>query len=277
MTSWRECLSRPSAPAQITDLNAYASAGPVGRTSPIDAYHTTLQAILAAATPAFLASHPRVGPLFLGGVVATTEEFLRALFGRIIEICPDAQAHASERPIHLGSAIWHGQGVLARGAFENASLTGKKNIIKTVNDFLDYQLKQTDRVWGVLDEYDKVCEIRHGVVHSGVTVPGKNAVKLKLIPVTGTPILNVGFTELQECAEICTSLAVSLNLDLFSVIAERWATTWRNYPLWTAKSEHEHFKALWAVFYSEFDDRRALIADPLTMVKCKNALKKEFS
>ena len=276
MTDWRECLSRSSAPARIADPNAYAAAGPATTTSPIDGYHSTLREILVVATPAFLAAHPVVGPLFLSGIVATTEEYLRDLFGRIISICPVAQAHSAERQIHLGSAIWHGKGLLARGAFEGTSLASSHSIKKTIADFLHYQVQKQDRVWGVFDEFDKVCELRHGAVHSGATVPGKNAVRLKLTPVAGTPRLSVGYSEVQECAEVCTSLAVSLNLDLFEVIAERWAKEWRTYRYWSAKTEHEHFRDIWNVFFSDFDAVRALITSPLTMIKCKNALRREF-
>lgn len=274
--NWRECVCRPSSPARLSNLNAYANAGPAVEPSAIDVFHDSLQKVLSAATPAFLAANPTVGPFFLGGIAATTEEFLRSLLGRLIAICPDAQAHSASKPIHLGSAVWHGQGVVARGALESTSLAGRDNVVKSVREFLDYQLSNRDRVWGVLDEYDKVCEIRHGAVHSGITFPGKNAVKLRLNRVVGAPRLSVGFAELQECADVCTALAVSLNVDLFSVFAERWATSWRQYPAWGAKSEHRHFKDLWDTFHSQYDEGRSLIAVSATMVKCRNAIKREF-
>ena len=142
---------------------------------------------------------------------------------------------------------------MARGALEAFSLASSANVKKTLFDFLGYQVRKSDRVFGVLDEFDKVCELRHCAVHSGAIVPGKNAVKLGIAPIAGTPTLAIGFSQVQECAAVCTSLAVSLNLDLFGAIAERWATTWRNQRSWTAKTEHEHFKELWNAFYSDYE------------------------
>lgn len=226
-TNWRESICRVSGTAQIADLGRYVSASSAPERSPLDACYDTLKGILAPATPAFLTAHPVTGPTFLGGVVANTEEFMRALFGRILGLCPLSRACAAEKNIQLGAAIWHADGIVERGAFEHLSFASKDSIKATLRNFLKYEIRQTDRVYGILEEFEKVCELRHGAVHSGSTMPGKNAVKLKLSKVGGHPQIKVGFAELQECAEVCTTLAVSLNLDLFSVLAKRWATDWR--------------------------------------------------
>ena len=274
-SSWKECLSRPSSVARLTGFCVDSEVEPIERQSPIDSFHASLRELLSIATPNFLASHPILGPHFLGGVVAATEEYLRSLLGEILAICPTSQAHAAGKQIHLGAALWHGRDIFSRGAFEGMAFTGERNVVDTITNFLDYSIKKTDRVWDVLKEFEKVCQIRHGVVHSGCTMPGKNAVILGLSPMNGIPRLKVGFAELQECADVCTSLAVSLNLDLFNLIAKRWASTWRDFPSWNEMSEHKHFKRVWRIFYSGFDANGALINSPLSMMRCKNAILKE--
>lgn len=276
MIDWRECLCRQSAAASIHDPGSYVRPGQSNSRSPIDTFHGAIRELLLAGNQNHLDSHPITGPFLLAGVVATTEEFVRDIIGALLSICPVSKAHAAKKSILLGSAIWHGPGVVSRGALESKSLASSENIKNSCANFLDKKLSKHDRVFGVLGEYDKLCEIRHGIVHSGAVFPGKNALALGLARTEGVSKIKVGFNELQESASICTEVAVALNLDLFNVFAERWATAWTPSEQWGGKVDNARFNTLWRIFYSDFDEELQLIPNPLSPVKCRNAIKREL-
>lgn len=275
--NWKDSVCRSVGPVLLNDPSSYVVPFAAQALSPIDRFYEGMDALLQTATPSFLASHRILGPTFLGGVMAASEEFLRAIIGGVVRVCSVAQVCAADRQIQLGSAIWHGQDVVGRGALEGASLAGKANVTKTVKEFVDYKLTATDQCWSVLDQYERLCQIRHAAIHSGLVMPGKNAVKLGVKPVQGVGELYVGFDELQEAAAICSALVATLNADLFAVVAERWATTWPASSGWTAEIKRHSWNATWDLFYSSVDASRGLIGSPTTRLKCRNAVAAAFA
>jgi len=122
-----------------------------------------------------------------------------------------------------------------------------------------------------------VCELRHGIVHSNCILAGKNAIKLKLEFRSGIVEINVEYSQLQECASICSTLVASFNTEMFEEMAKRWAVDWPKNEAWDSSKENSMFKKIWEAFHSIIDEQNRAISVPLTMTKCKNRVKKEFS
>lgn len=128
----------------------------------------------------------------------------------------------------------------------------------------------------LLDEFDKLCQMRHAIVHSSRILAGKNAVRLNVPPNNQKVLVNTGYAQLQECASICTSCVMALNLKLFEEMMTRWAINWRKIDdFWNIIDENHYFTGIWDVFSSEIDRADAQLAE-MTKTKCKNAVKKEF-
>ena len=128
----------------------------------------------------------------------------------------------------------------------------------------------------MLDEFDKLCQMRHAIVHSSLILAGKNAVRLNVPPNNQKVLVNTGYAQLQECASICTSCVMALNLKLFEEMMTRWAINWRKIDdFWNIIDENHYFTGMWDVFSSEIDRTDAQLAE-MTKTKCKNAVKKEF-
>ncbi len=128
----------------------------------------------------------------------------------------------------------------------------------------------------LLDEFDKLCQIRHAIVHSSRILAGKNAVRLNIPPSSQKVLVKTGYAQLQECASICTSCVMTMNLKLFEEMITRWAIHWRKIDdFWNSIDENHSFTDIWDVFSSEIDRTDAQLAE-MTKTKCKNAVKKEF-
>ncbi len=128
----------------------------------------------------------------------------------------------------------------------------------------------------LLDEFDKLCQIRHAIVHSSRILAGKNAVRLNIPPSSQKVLVKTGYAQLQECASICTSCVMTMNLKLFEEMITRWAIHWRKTDdFWNSIDENHSFTGIWDVFSSEIDRTDVQLAE-MAKTKCKNAVKKEF-
>jgi hypothetical protein len=271
--SWRTAVNQSVGVARIADARQYVGPDNRAATSPIDVFYRASQDILRVGTPQFLIQHPSMGPLMLVGLVSATENYFRDVFARIIRVCPTAQSKSADQSVKLGSVIWHSGGDLERGAFEHISFADADKLVKASRDFLGFNLRQP----ALLDEFDKVCELRHGIVHSGAIIAGKNAIRLQLPPASEALRISVEFAQLQECGNVCTTLVASLNTDLFIEMARRWAVVWPKLPSWDQANSHALFKEVWHTFFSTFDQANGAIPTDLSLMRCKNQVASEYS
>jgi hypothetical protein len=270
--TWRTSANQLIGAAAVADIDGYLhdAAGP---SAPIDTFYADLQHLLSLGTPDLLARNESLGPLLLVGMVSRTENYFRDLFGRIIRICPIASAASADHVVKLGSVIWHGGVSAERGAFEHISFSGGDVIQSTAKKVLKYDLKASVP----LREFDKVCELRHGIVHASGMMAGINAVKLQVRRRQHPVRIQLGYSQVQECALICTALVTTLNSELFVEFCRRWAVDWRRLPAWDPLSANKLFRELWFTFISTIDSARGSIPTPMGMVKCRNRIVKELA
>jgi hypothetical protein len=264
--SWRDSISQSVGPAAIADIQQYVTAAIGHADSPIDTFYKASRELLTVGTPTFLTANRTMGALFLVGIVSITENYFRDIFSRIIRLCPIARAVSADQNVKLGSVVWHGGEDAERGAFEHISFASGENLIGTGKKFLDYRIRRTS----VVQEFDKVCELRHGIVHSSSVLAGKNATRLHLAAASAPLRILVGFAQLQECAAICNSLVVSVNQELFVELARRWSKEWPKNPSWDPRQRHAAFRSIWEAFYSGVDAANGTIPHALTLVRCRN-------
>jgi hypothetical protein len=276
MTDWRDSVSQTVGVDRITDISSYVKPERSIDMSPIDVFYEQTKAIMYAATPDVIAANDWMGSLYVIAIVSCTENYFRQIFSKILKICTDSQKYAANNSINLGSVIWHPKNEVERGAFEHLSLASADSVNKTSKKFIGIDLTKKG-LQSILDEFDKVCELRHGIVHSDRIMAGKNGMKLKLSRTEDVCRIDIKYAQLQEISAVCTTLVVSLNKILFEEISRRWATSWRNSPSWTPSEETVCFKNIWSSFHSVIDKANGTTPLKCTWVKCRNLVKKEFN
>lgn len=60
-------------------------------------------------------------------------------------------------------------------------------------------------------------------------------------------------------------------------MVRRWASEWPKLPLWDSKDDNKNFASIWNMFYSKIDSDRGVIPKDISMIKCRNDVKKEFN
>ena len=59
-------------------------------------------------------------------------------------------------------------------------------------------------------------------------------------------------------------------------MCHRWAVEWRELGNWDTSKEHSRFKGIWNAFYSIKDGDNNDINNSLSLIKCKNRIKREY-
>lgn len=231
------------------------------KTSAIDAYYSSTTEIISNATPDFFNSHSEevTGLLFVG-LISATENYFRDILGVILSTCPVSQAHSADEKIQLGSLLWGPKDLHNRTAFEFVAFSSAKNIKETFQKFTNHTIAQNG-VWNsMLPEYDKLCEFRHAIVHSGRVIAGKNAVKLKLKHSRRIMKFQISYALLQSAARVCTCMIQAANNELFEALVQRWAVEWRKLPSWTIEQE-DSIKFIYNAFLSKRDRKNRSISN----------------
>lgn len=276
--TWRTsaCMSMGRVPCP--DTNSLVT--PMGRKRPsaIDDFYASTSTALTRVDPNFIATYGDdvVGLLFVG-LISSTENYFRDILGFTLTICPIAQAYSADEKVQLGSLLW-GEGSLQnRSAFEFHAFSSADSIRKAVQNFTNYQVRTNGTFALMLTEYDKLCELRHAVVHSGHIVAGKNAIKLGLRKSALPLKVKLGYAELQAAGSVCTALVQAANTELFETLVVRWATTWRNLPSWTPANEVKLLRAIRAAFLSKRDGANNTITGASKASQLETDVRAEFN
>lgn len=274
---WMHSVNQIVGTTKINDINNYVECCDFKYESPIDKFYSSTFEVLKVGTPEFFKENQKLASLFVVGLVSAAENYFRDILSSIIRICPLAQRTASEQSINLGSVVWHGFGQVERGAFEHLSFADQEIIKKTCNKFIDFAINDNSPIDIILREFDKVCELRHGIVHSSSVLPGKNAVKLQIPGDRGPISIKIEFQQLQECALICNSLVATFNCFLFKEMCRRWAIVWPKENTWVDSKKKEKFIFIWKTFFSKIDNDRHNIPFSISRTKCRNLIMKQFN
>jgi hypothetical protein len=255
--NWKSAMNRTVGSVKIKDLRSYASAhiGYGDYSSPIDCFYCHSQKLTKAAA-VVLPEHDVLGPLLMVGLISATENYFRGIFALMLNTCPLSRRNAADHPVALGAVLWHDLSKQSKGAFEHMSFASAKSVKKNSNNILGYSIGDKSPVGTILAEYESICQLRHGAVHAGAELPGKNAIALGMTKTPGVVAVNVGISQLQEVLDICTTLVCQFNSSLFAEMVKRWAEDWRRLPSWDSDGADASFMALWNSFYSLIDNER---------------------
>jgi len=276
--NWKDSVNQVSSFVPVANVNAYVRVRAADGQAAIDRYYESTRDILTKVDPDFFTSNPpQVTSLLYIGLISATENYFRDVLGFILSVCPIAKIRAAEKKIQLGSFLWGGADLHSRTAFDFIAFSSAKNISDTFNDFVGHSVKPTG-VWKkALDEYDKLCEMRHGIVHSGMVLSGKNALKLGLPYTNDVMLIEPSYATLQEAGGVCTTMVQSANNELFEALVRRWAVDWRKLPSWEKSCARKRLRAIRNGFYSGEDSKRGAIGNQVAFDTLLKRIEREFN
>lgn len=277
MINWKDCVNKSAGNERVQEIQSYLKKEIVAYKAPIDAFYAEVKKIVMYSSDIrMLEENDFLGPLLYVGIISKTENYIREIMAKCIKICPICKRETANRNVSLGSMMWQKSGEFEKGIFENISFSDSSAIKKELKNCLKVDINKNELLSELLSEFDKLCQMRHAIVHSSRVLAGKNAIQLNIPPSNDKLSIRVGYAQLQECASICTACVMSFNLKLFEVMGHRWAIDWRRLTdVWDEEKEDEYFSEIWDIFSSVIDRNEADLAE-MTKAECINAIKIEY-
>lgn len=190
--------------------------------SPIDEFTTRLRVINSLA-PMPTRFDPQLGQLVLLGAVAAVESFLRALFRRCIVLDDVCRAAAMKRDISYAAALHLNPDLLPEAILERISFTSADNIQKACRELLGISGDFSSAFTKALEDYIRVCHLRHCVVHRFGKLGASNAVHLGIdahCDLLERP-MRLDYASLQTSIAVADCFARVFNSFVFNAIVSR--------------------------------------------------------
>lgn len=161
--------------------------------------------------------------MILLGCISAVESFIRKLIRSIVILDESSRKKCEEIELQYGAVLSHkDSNMLPEAILEKFSFASGKNIKDTVSKVLGLNC-DTPALKKVFEEFTKICELRHCVVHRFGLLGSKNAIKLGLddhIRFLEKP-MQINFDQLNQIVLVCENLVKALNNYLFSEVLER--------------------------------------------------------
>lgn len=255
--------------------------------SPLDQFLTntnTLNIIYLNATPLT----PMLATLVFMGYVSAVESYIRALIRGLINIDEEAQRIVEARPVSFGAAIHHSKYLLPEALMEGTSLADPASIKSTLEKLVGIILPTAD-MKKLLDEFNKLCHLRHCCIHRFGKLGTNNAIELGLSThkdLLEKPIC-LNKDDLDNIADTLRTFVKTVNNATFRLILERTVHQKKSNKLpddsspmyskvwtWDYRKDRSRFSGYYKLFVTHVDT----IPSPtinVTYQRFRNALKKK--
>jgi len=207
--------------------------------------------------------HEQLPNLLVLGYVSAVESYLRGIIRELVRIDIASAKECENKEITYGAAIAYKTAMLPEALLENCSFASKKNISESIKKFLGISINKVENpdLDKTLDDFSKVCQIRHCIVHRFGHLGSKNAIEFGLNQhkkLLGKPV-KLDFDLLQQIFLICNNTVKILNNFLFQKVLTR--TVEKNYYQWSWNfhDDKKEFKKYFDIFTA--DDPQVSIKD----------------
>lgn len=192
--------------------------------------------------------------LILLGYVSAVESYFREIIRKLILIDTASKRKCEKHSLTYGAAIIYDSEMLPEAMLENRSFASSKKIEESLKDFLgipkgDYSSDLNE----ALDQFSKVCQLRHCSVHRFGRLGSNNAIALGLEDhkeYLEKP-LKIDFNTLQEIFLVCNNTVKEINNFLFEKILVRNVSEGLYSWEWDLRKDKNEFIKYYNLFVSE--------------------------
>lgn len=255
--------------------------------SPIDQFLTntnTLNVIYLNATPLT----PMLATLVFMGYVSAVESYIRALIRGLINIDEEAQRIVEAKMVSFGAAIHHSKQLLPEALMEGTSLANPASIKSTLENLVGIILP-TAALKKLLDEFNKLCHLRHCCIHRFGKLGTNNAIELGLSThkdLLEKPI-RLSKDDLDKIADTLRTFVKTVNNTTFRLILDRTVHQKKSNKLpddsspmyskiwtWDYRKDRSRFSGYYKLFVTHVD---TIPSPPINEMyqRFRNARKKE--
>lgn len=161
--------------------------------------------------------------LVLLGYTSAVESYIREIMRKLILLDKFCMNCNHDMPLTFGAVLGHKSDKLPEALLEGASFASKKNIIESIKKHLGLVVNQENELITTLEEFEKVCHLRHCIIHRYGKLGSNNAIHLGLDThkeFFEKPI-KLDMPSIQLISGCCENTVIVINQLLFKLILER--------------------------------------------------------
>jgi hypothetical protein len=226
--------------------------------SPIDNFYQNIASLIPLGTAEALQANQAFGKVLLLGIVAATEHYFRACLAGLLHVCPIAHQHSASLSLSFGAIDYYAPRDLGLALLEHVSLATAGEVQKQAQRLVGIDASKNLSTRAALDEYEKLCQLRHAAVHSVGHLGHQNLRDLGVVLTSGRLGLKVEYSGFQIAADVCQNVVRSYNRFVFRQTVEKWIG--RKVIRGTWLEDRERFSPLYRLFYSAHDAEGPSIA-----------------
>lgn len=250
-------ISAAPANPNLRTENLFDDAYTESKDSPISEFMKRLQQINKLAPQPTNFDHLQ-GQLVLLGVVAAVESYFRTLLRHLISEDSLCQELAHDRNVSFGAAIHLSKEMLPEAILEGTTFISRKAILEDVlRDLIGIKGNVPADLDVAVNDYVRVCHLRHCAVHRFGKLGARNAISLGMSnhsKILEKP-LKLTYGALQDAIAIATGLVRTINNFLFNESISRLPNS-----IWSEKYKED--KALFHKYYDIFADTVSTFKSP---------------
>ena len=188
--------------------------------------------------------------LVIIGIVSSVESYFRSIIRKSLLIDEDSRSMSYKNKVSYGAVLFHVPDLLPEALLEDSTFLKKASIKEHLKSFLGLSInfQQELDLEKALDEYEKVCHLRHCIAHRSGRLGSKNAIELGLDTFSRyleKPI-NPTFDSVNNVFNICHNVVLECNDFIFDCIIERTVAK----GMWTGdlRKDKKKFLIIYEVF-----------------------------
>ncbi|MBL8938123.1 MAG: hypothetical protein JNM69_26400 [Archangium sp.] len=130
------------------------------------------------------------------------------------------------KTVPLAALRYYPAAQAAVAIYDHQALSSAKDISNLLNAVLELPVRKDGPLDVALGEFDRLCQLRHAIVHQSGALGVHNSLALKVPSSSPQPsVVSVDALGFQDLAAISHTLVRALNQHLFQSTVNRWAAS----------------------------------------------------
>lgn len=170
------------------------------------------------------ASSVLAGQILLG-YVSATELFLRETISVMAIVCPYTRKLNQDQMIRFGALDYYDRNNIGYAISERVSFSESGMIRKHLSERLGLQTNISSSLGRAIEDFERLCQVRHALIHSHGVVNSSNASALLRTEIGKSQKVTLDEQGLQWAASVAVNLSREVTAELYRSTIWKWVMT----------------------------------------------------
>jgi hypothetical protein len=218
--------------------------------SAIDSFYYSRDAVIGWAFQLPFTSEAALRVNLLLIVFSAAETYFRRVISETLSLCPVAADSAAQQSVPLGAIASFGLGNLGLVISDTRGLTSSGELLQRTKNLLGLSVVKTSSVGAAIDQFERICNLRHCIVHSSGELLYNNRRDLH-VKATGRLCISLDDKAFQDVVQVVVNAVRAYNNFVANEVLQRWFSSGHLVRNW--RRDKKAFLRLHSLFTSNRD------------------------